>query len=212
MNINNLNDLTKNIFVINLKHREDRKNHIINELKKIDCNHYNLVEAVDGRNLNITSKLSNGALGLCKTYLKIYDEWKIIQDNDDICLIEDDCVFLENFNNNLLNFKKNTPEDWEILYFGGNHNYHGGSITTEEVNPYCIKLNHTFTTHCLIIKKHVFEKLIQLISSMEFEVDVAMTILQKQYKTYCPKLRMTTQLVGYSDIENKVVDYNWLIK
>jgi GR25 family glycosyltransferase involved in LPS biosynthesis len=212
MNINNLNDLTKNIFVINLKHREDRKNHIINELKKIDCNNYNLVEAVDGKNLNITTRLSNGALGLCKTYLKIYDEWKIIQNNDDICLIEDDCVFLENFNNNLLNFKKNTPEDWEMLYFGGNHNYHGGNITTEEVNPYCIKLNHTFTTHCLIMKKHVFEKLIQLISSMEFEVDVAMTILQKHHNAYCPKLRMTTQLVGYSDIENKVVDYNWLIK
>ena len=205
-----LNYLTNNIYVINLKHREDRRNHIITELKKTECDSYEIIDAINGHELPKTTRLSNGALGLAKTYLKIYDIWK--ESNDGvICLIEDDCVFLENFNSNLRTFLQNTPKDWEILYFGGNHNYHMGH-TTEEINPHCIKLNYTFTTHCLVMKNYVFEELIKVITSMEIEVDVAMTQLQKKYNTYCTPTKITDQLVGHSDIENKVVDYTWLIK
>lgn len=205
-----LNYLTDNIYVINLKHREDRRNHILSELEKIKCDKYKLIDAINGHELTNETRLTNGALGLGKTYLKIYDEWK--ENNDGfIGLIEDDCVFLENFNENLKTFLDNTPNDWEILYFGGNHNYHMGH-KTEEVNSFCIKLNHTFTTHCLIMKNYVFEELTNILSPMNLEVDVAMTFLQKKYNTYCPPTKITTQLVGHSDIENRVVDYNWLIK
>jgi GR25 family glycosyltransferase involved in LPS biosynthesis len=205
-----LNYLTNNIYVINLKHREDRRNHIISELKKIECSPYNIIEAINGHVLPNTTRLTHGALGLVKTYLKIYDVWK--ENNDgSICLIEDDCVFLENFNNDLETFLENTPKDWEILYFGGNHNYHMG-YKTDEINSYCIKLNNTFSNHCLVMKNYVFQELIEIIISMEFEVDVAMTILQKKYNAYCTSTKITNQLVNYSDIENRVVDYNWLIK
>lgn len=205
-----LNYLTKNIYVINLKHREDRKNHIISELKKTKCETYEIIDAVNGRELVRTTRISHGALGLAKTYLKIYDEWKKNNDGH-ICLIEDDCVFLDNFNDNLKTFLHHTPKNWDILYFGGNHNYNVGCVT-EQINPYCIKLNYTFTTHCLVMKNYVFEELIDIISPMEIEVDVAMTQLQKKYNAYCTPTKITDQLVGYSDIENRVVDYNWLIK
>jgi GR25 family glycosyltransferase involved in LPS biosynthesis len=205
-----LNYLTNNIYVINLKHREDRRNHIISELKKTECNSYEIIEAINGNELPKTTRLSKGALGLAKTYLKIYDKWK--ENNDGVvCLIEDDCVFLDNFNEDLKTFLHHTPKDWDILYFGGNHNYHRG-YKTEEINPYCIKLNYTFSNHCLVMKNYVFEELITLVTPMELEVDVAMTYLQQKYNAYCTPTKITNQLVNYSDIENRVVDYNWLIK
>ena len=203
-----INTLSNNIYVINLKHREDRRTHILNELSKIGCDNYKLIEAINGKDINKPSKISVGALGLANTYIKIHNEYDT---TESVCLIEDDCVFLENFNENLEQFIKNTPIDWDILYFGGNHNYHIGCKTTQ-INEFCIKLNHTYTTHCLIMKKYVFDELINIISNVEIEVDVAMVKLQKKYNAYSSSDKLTTQLTGYSDIENAIIDYSWLIK
>ena len=78
-----INDLSKNIYVINLKERTDRKNHIISELKKISCINYVLFDAIDGKKLENKTKLNSGMLGLVNTYLNIYNEW-IKNDPEDI--------------------------------------------------------------------------------------------------------------------------------
>ena len=39
-----------------------------------------------------------------------------------------------------------------------------------------------------------------------------MAFLQKKYNAYSSKNKMTTQMANISNIENKYVDYNWLIK
>ena len=43
----NINEITENIYVINLKDRTDRKTHIESELKKINCEKYKLIEGID---------------------------------------------------------------------------------------------------------------------------------------------------------------------
>jgi GR25 family glycosyltransferase involved in LPS biosynthesis len=204
-----LDNLSSSIYVINLKHRKDRKTHITSELKKIRCKTYKLIEGINGNDLINTTKLSNGMLGLNQTYLKIYDEWSR-EKNDSILIIEDDCIFLENFNSELNLYMSNIPDNWEMVYFGGNHNYHMGS-GTEKINPYCIKLNHTFTAHCVLLKNYVFEELIQNIKYMTIENDVMMANLQKKYNSYSSAKALTSQLIGFSNIENKFVNYNGLI-
>jgi transposase-like protein len=75
-----------------------------------------------------------------------------------------------------------------------------------------IKLNNTYTAHCVLLKNYVFEELIQNIKDMTIENDVMMSNLQKKYNSYSSSKNMTTQMIGFSNIENKFVDYNWLIK
>ena len=205
-----LNYLTNNIYVINLKHREDRRNHIISELNKINCKNYTIIDAIDGNELVNNTRLTNGMLGLNHTYLKIYDEWKLESNDNNIIIIEDDCVFMDNFNEKLFEYMSNIPNDWDMLYFGGNHNYHVG-YQTEKINEYCIKLNNTYTAHCVVLKNHVFEELIENIRSMTIENDVYMTVLQKKYNAYSTPKKITTQLPNFSNIENRIVDYNYLI-
>lgn len=204
-----LDNISNKIYVLNLKTRTDRREHIVNQLQKINCNNYIIIDAIDGKELVNTTRLTNGMLGLNHTYLKIYDEW-VKESPDNIIIIEDDCVFLDNFNEELLNYMSNIPSDWEMLYFGGNHNYHVGS-QTEKINDYCIKLNNTYTAHCVVLKNYVFEELIKNIRSMEIENDVYMATLQKKYNAYSTSKKITTQLPNFSDIENRLVDYSWLI-
>jgi hypothetical protein len=112
----NINDLSKNIYVINLKERTDRKLHIENQLNKIDCKNYKLFEGVDGNSLTNPTKLKNGMFGLVKTYLNIHEEWSK-KDAENILLIEDDCLFLDDFNKKLEEYINNVPSDWDIEEF-----------------------------------------------------------------------------------------------
>lgn len=206
----NINDLSNNIYVINLKERTDRKLHIENQLNKIDCKDYKLFEGVDGNSLTNPTKLKNGMFGLVKTYLNIHEEWSK-KDAENIFLIEDDCLFLDNFNEKLEQYINNVPSDWDMLYFGANHNYHGG-MQTLKINEKCIKLNNSYTAHCVLLKKKVFDELIENIKNFSIENDVMMALLQRKYNAYSTSEPLTLQIENYSNIENKVVNYDWLIK
>lgn len=206
----NLNELSDSIYVINLKERKDRLEHIISELKKIECQNYTIFEAVDGKTIHNETKLKTGMFGLINTYLNLYNEWKL-QKKDNILIIEDDCVFVPNFNEKLELYIKSVPENWEMMYFGGNHNYHMGN-KTEKINENCIKLTNTYSAHCVILKDYVFEELIENLKTFKIENDVMMANLQKKFNAYSPVNKLTTQIPSYSDIEQRFVDYNWLIK
>ena len=205
-----LNDLSNSIYVINLKERLDRREHITDQLKKIDCENYILFEGVNGKKIDNPTKMPSGMFGLIKTYLNMYNDWKK-SPKENILIIEDDCVFLDGFNEKLEEYFSNVPNDWDMLYFGANHNYHMGE-KTETINEKCIKLNNSYSAHCVLIKSHVFEELIFGIQTFTIENDVMMANLQKKYNSYSSSETLTTQLVSYSDIQNKVMDYNWLIK
>lgn len=205
-----LNDLSNSIYVINLKERLDRKDHITSQLQKINCENYILFEAVNGKKIDNPTRLSPGMFGLIKTYLNIYNDWKK-DPKENILIIEDDCVFVEDFNQKLSEYVSYVPEDWDMLYFGANHNYHMGEKTTT-VNEKCIKLNHSYSAHCVLIKSHVFEELIFGIQTFTIQNDVMMANLQKKYNAYSSVPNLTSQLPNFSDIENEIKDYTWLIK
>lgn len=115
---NNVN----NIFVINLKRREDRLLFLKFKLEKINLNNYEIVEAVDGVDTEITKmyttyrekhllyaknpkfncKLNQnypvnsvGAFGLLMTYKKILDNIPL-DNSSNVMIFEDDIMFHKN--------------------------------------------------------------------------------------------------------------------
>jgi GR25 family glycosyltransferase involved in LPS biosynthesis len=154
--------------------------------------------------------MPSGMFGLIKTYLNIHTDWKK-SPQDNILIIEDDCIFTEDFNKKLGEYIDKVPDDWDMIYFGANHNYHMG-MKTLEVNDKCIKLNHSYSAHCVLMKSHVFDELIFLIQNFTIENDVMMANLQKKYNAYSSLETLTSQIVSFSDIQNEIMDYNWLIK
>jgi len=205
-----LNQISKNIFVINLKKRTDRLRHIQEVLKKINCNDYEIVEAIDGNTINRSLFINQGALGLVQTYFKIFE---LIKDKptEEIILIEDDCVFSENFCENVNHFLNELPNDWNILYFGGNHNISLAPPPSKLTEHVC-KVHHTYSAHCVVMKTKVFFELIEILKTLRYQTDVGLSFLQKKYPSYTTSKKITWQVPSYSDIENKLVNYNSTLK
>ena len=109
-----LNDLSDSIYVINLKERLDRKEHITNQLKNIDCKNYILFEGVNGKKTENPTKMPAGMFGLIKTYLNMYNDWKK-SPKDNILIIEDDCIFVDDFNDKLNEYIKHVPKKTFML-------------------------------------------------------------------------------------------------
>lgn len=206
-----LNKLSKNIFVINLKKRTDRLEHIQNELNKINCKDYQIVSAINGDELNRSLFISQGAFGLVHTYFKIYE---LIKNNppEEIILIEDDCVFSEDFCIYLNDFINEVPDDWRILYFGGNHNHLAMVPPPKRISNNVSKVHHTYSAHCVVIKTEIFFELIEILKTLRYPTDVGLSFLQKKYPCYTTPKKITWQVPTYSDIENKLVNYNGTLK
>ncbi len=127
--------------------------------------------------------------------------------------MEDDIYFTSEINN-IESLITHVPEDWDMLYIGGNHNFHnkGRRAQPIPVNDHVIKCQHTFTTHCYAVKAHMYPLLINELSSLVNPIDVIYTDIQKRYNVYSIHPSVAKQREGFSDIENTVRNYDsWII-
>ena len=104
------------------------------------------------------------------------------------------------------------PDDWDMLYLGGNHNTHVGNSPPIVINEKIVKLHSTLTTHFVAINNHMYDVILARLSKFDNPIDVVYTGIQKLYNVYSTSKTIAKQLNGYSDIENRVVDYSQLIK
>lgn len=199
------------VVCINLPRRADRKIDFINQCKKYNLGKFEFFNAIDGNIANNTFKISNGSFGLILSNIEIIKKAK--EDNlNNILIIEDDCSFNDKIKI-IDEYFKILPEDWDMFYIGGNHNIGwNGTPEPTHINEKIIKLHYTFTTHFVAINSKIFDVVIEELSRFSNPIDVIYTEIQKKYNVYCTKDIIATQKEGYSDIENKFVNYSNIIK
>lgn len=196
-------------YCINLKHRTDKIKLFNDDCVKYDLGKYERFEAINGATIDLPYNISKGNVGLIMSNIKILED--CVKNNyKNVLIIEDDCYFTDEVTNLLDNLNL-VPDDWDMLYFGGNHNTHVGVTPPSKVNDLIVKLHHTYTTHMVAIKSHLFEPIISLLGKYEHPIDVAYTELQKKYNVYCFYPGIAKQRKGYSDIQNRVDDNNLII-
>ena len=201
------------IYCINLDRRPDRWEHFLNQSKKFNVPNFERVSAIDGTLIDVSkynTNLNNGEIGLVLTTIGIFED-SIKNNYENILILEDDCVFEDEMKNVDL-FFQNLPENWDMIYFGGNHNTHGGYEQPQIVNDFVKKVLYTYSSHMVGFNKKIFNKILSLMKTYQFQVDIVYSRLQKENNCYTFYPRLSTQLVDYSDIQNKITDYNWLIK
>lgn len=208
MVIKNIDDI-KNIFYINLDHRVDRKEHVINELAKIGLcgNRFNAI------------KMKNGAIGCSMSHLKILQE---AQKNslEHVLIVEDDITFLdpETFKTQLNCFLESKCDDWDVILFAGNN-----MPPYDRIDDTCIKVSRCQTTTGYLVNRHYINTLANNIKTgltnlinnpenkFQYAIDKYWFNLQSRDKWYLITPLTVVQREDYSDIEQKHTNYQSLM-
>jgi len=200
------------VYCINLDRRPDRLENFKKEVEKYNLGEFERFSAYDGKGLNLTNEynLKPGEIGIIKSNLDIIKDAKK-NNYKTILIIEDDCVFKDE----IINFEDYfnlLPNDWDMLYMGGNHNTHMGVKPPQQINEKIVKLHSTYSAHFVGIKSSVFDHIEVLLERGQHPLDVEYVKLQKIFNCYSFTPTLTSQLVNFSDIQESTTDYNWLIK
>jgi glycosyl transferase family 25 len=197
------------ILIINLKHRTDRKEHIINEMNifNIPTNKYKIIEAIQDE---------NGAIGCYYSHIKCIN---FLIDNNfkNGLILEDDFTFKKNIltikSINILNKYLENKFNYDIIMISGN------ILICNQYDNFLDKCINVQTTSGYLIHYEFYEKilknykegLLKLESNpndkTKYAIDIYWKILQPNSKWYILKNLIGYQYISYSDIENKIVEY-----
>lgn len=202
------------ILYINLEHRTDRKEHILNEINKI-CTVQEKIYRVDAIKHD-----KGGAIGCGLSHMKALTFALTNENWNNILILEDDFTFRESDFNEISNSVTelvNHDKDFDVLLLAYNDkvNFH----CTFNTNSRIVQTHRSLTTSGYIIKK---QYIINLIENFNFAVedmikngineinpiDVGWNSLQNKDKWYSTLPSLGYQYDNYSDIQQCDVKYN----
>jgi hypothetical protein len=197
------------IYYINLDHRKDRYEHINNELRKTNIN-LSKVNRIPGVYIK-----ELGILGCAKSHCLALEAF--IKSGKNHCIIfEDDFTFTESQTtvNNLINKVFNELKTFDVVMLASNilnsqptdYNFLVKIIDAQTLSGYAVSKQFA---EILFINYRESIKLLEHAGKKvhPFCFDIYMKRLQPWSRWYCLNPKIGRQVESYSDIENRVVDY-----
>ena len=202
-------DLFKNTLFINLEQRPDRLEHAVAEFKKM---------RIDAERVNAT-KTKAGAVGCTLSHIRCLELAKQ-RDYDYVFICEDDITFLQPFvlKRHLAFFAGQGDLDWDVCIIGGNN-----VPPYEQINEFYVRVRNCQTTTGYIVKKHYYDVLITNFkesaknlmrepdNKQMYALDMYWKRLQQQDRWYMITPPTVTQYESFSDIEQRNVNYDYLM-
>lgn len=225
-----LNDYFTKIYVINLDRRPDRMQECQIEFNKIGIK-VERIAAIDGNNIPDAEDLSprdKACFAVTTLHTRLIEN-AMLNKYSNILIFEDDVVFADNFNEILNERIKFLPEDWDLLYIGGNHIFHvdGFDLITGDKNFKVTKenyktLNHelsksscTYCTHAMAINSRFYYRTITKLKQFPKSPGTDNLYYQLQMEgcnTYAFLPSLAKQRASFSDVENAYLDYDSMIQ
>lgn len=188
----NLNEIPK--YVINLPKRIDRLGSFVREVHKtFENKNFTLIDGVikETPKAGIWQAFKNCILDAKN---KKYSE---------VLIMEDDVLFRDGAYEYANLCLSNIPEEWDILL--------GGLYSAKELreyNTYWNKVIDFSGGHCIIISSKIFDEIL----NMEEKIHVDRTLGRNStFNCYVTKKIFAIQAIGFSDKNNKEVNYNYLL-
>lgn len=204
--MNILNEYFDKIYCINLLRREDRKKKCIEQFDKIGLD-VEFFPAIDKLTIKNNSSITDGQLACLSSHYNIIRKAKKnILSN--VLIFEDDVVISDDILEVFENSKHDIPDDWMMLYFGGNHL---NGLTPVKNNIH--KMVSSLTTHAYAIKSDIYDEVLDRVQYADFPIDVYYAHIHRKYPAYLIKNgdnQLIWQETGYSDIDESECNYTWL--
>jgi GR25 family glycosyltransferase involved in LPS biosynthesis len=177
-------------YIINLKSRVDRYEHIVNEVQKIPILQYQVVDAiVDETKTCFASHIK--CIRLAKENQLPY-----------VLILEDDAMFTSNCID-ILNVALNQLQqlNWDMFYLGANLN-----APAYSVNDHILKLTGAYTTHAYMVHERFYDTILNL--TLDYEIDVCYSKLMSNNNIFMCDPIIAYQLPSHSDLQHAFKDYN----
>ena len=175
-------DVLKNATVITLRKRPDRGASFLSRFQTLTGRAPRIVYGFDGDRVPIPTgwQTSKGAFGCCLAHVAA--QMRVLSDeeysdDDPFAFFEDDAVFCDGFLEKLETVAKFVPDDWEILYLGGELLLTGRSKPTVVATRDGVKLTKPYNVnrlHAYVVKAKALPK-------------IALRLLE--YSTNAPKVQ-----------------------
>ena len=154
---NVFNDYFDKIIYINLDHRKDRKEQILNEFNKMDINEDKIYR------LAAVHEKYNGHIGCAKSHIKVINYAK--KNNfKNILVFEDDFVFTKNKNEvqeRLNRFLKENKNKWDVVQLTS----HYKTFRNNDEENHVRLVNKASTSSSYMINEAFYDKLLQSLNS-----------------------------------------------
>ena len=200
------------IYYINLDHRKDRYKHINKELSKtnLDKSKINRISGIYMKDF--------GILGCAKSHCLALETFLKSPETNKYCIIfEDDFEFTSNQTdiNHLINRTFNELKEFDVLMLASNIlngrptelDFITKIIDAQTLSGYAVSRKFAPTLlHNYLESIHYLEAIGYKHHAYCF--DIYMKQLQPYTKWFCLNPKIGKQIESYSDIENKVVDYD----
>lgn len=206
----NLKNVFKRVFCVNLKRRKDRWKEFTERFPD-DWPFRDVVkfDAIDGRRVRFPDwwKAGPGAWGCYRSHLRILENCLQNQIKS-VLLLEDDALFLPNFREKVERFFTSLPEDWQMVYLGGQHlmiDQHPPKKVNDSVFlPYNVNRTHCFGLRGNMIQI-VYEHLLRQDWQNAQHIDHHLGRLHQRraHKIYCPWEWLVGQAEGKSNISGR---------
>lgn len=182
--------------IINLRKRKDRREEILEEVKKLDFLDYEIVDAVENRIGKVGCTLSHQ---LC---CQIAKDWKLPY----VLILEDDAYFTDNAREVFLkSWKAVQKYDWKLFYLGAHLD-----DTSYQVVDGLLEAKRPLTTHAYIVHESFYDTIIQ--GGTSLIIDRQLAALSYENKMYMCDPMISLQRGSYSNIVNKYTSYAGLMQ
>lgn len=206
-----LNTVFDRVYVINLSRREERWNEFFQRIPKNWPFHFpERYKAIDGALATPPDwwKEGNGAWGCYKTHVRIMEDC-LNNDFSSVLILEDDAVFVEDFQEKAKLFLDHLPDDWEMIYLGGQHIQENIRLP-RKVNEWVFRPYNVNRCHCYGFRnRFAIEKAYRHLHdysgwNVPHHVDHYLGELHKRMESglYSPREWLVGQAAGQSDICN----------
>jgi GR25 family glycosyltransferase involved in LPS biosynthesis len=176
-------------YIINLKHRTDRYEHMVNEMKKLPIS-YEFVEGIiDDTKTCFQSQ---------KKCIQLAKENNLPY----VLVLEDDAVFTDNVIEILQNtFSEIQTLQWDMFFLGANLQAPASRISNN-----ILKLNGSYAAHAYMIHERFYDTILNL--PHVCEMDVHYHDLMPTHNIYMCDPMIAYQLPSHSDLQDGYRDYN----
>jgi GR25 family glycosyltransferase involved in LPS biosynthesis len=189
-----VNEFFDKVVVINLDRRTDRMEILDAQLNKLGID-YEVHSAVDGKQLDI-SPIIAGTMSHVQV-LKKYQDQKIL-------VLEDDALFVDDFNEKFEEVMQTIPADWDIFYLGALLPKNTGKVTP--VNEHWTRQVFTTGSQAYCINPARVNYFIENLDGYEWYIDIGLRVFAEKYNAYITQPNLVTQFSSYSDLRLEEVN------